>query len=308
MSTTGDMLFPLIPLRRSRALEVAGRASRHRGAGDEIASSRPYRRGDAIRSVDWAASARLSTARGRDEFVVRDHFAEDVIRVVVVVDRSPSMALFPEALPWLHKPAVVRDAAAMIVASGVAAGALVGFAEVGEQGPRLDRPGRDRMLPDAAVRRVLSGEANGPADSLDQAFALLVGNRSTDLPPGTFVFVLSDFLPAPSATTLRTLVAMGWDVVPVVVQDPVWEGSFPDISGVTVPVAGPAGGSTLLRLSRKEAQARRRGNELRATELGTTLREIGVDVVSLTTGDRAGMHSAFLAWAARRDTRARRYR
>ena len=52
-------------------------------------------------SIDWAASARLSTARGTDEFVVRDHFAEDAVRVVVVVDRSPSMALFPRWLPWL---------------------------------------------------------------------------------------------------------------------------------------------------------------------------------------------------------------
>ena len=82
----------------ARSTSPAARAAA--GArGDEIASSRPYRRGDAIRLIDWAASARLSTARGSDEFVVRDHFAEDAVRVVVVADRSPSMALFPARCP-----------------------------------------------------------------------------------------------------------------------------------------------------------------------------------------------------------------
>ena len=101
MTASGDLVFPLIPSRRGGALDVAGRSSRRRGSGDEVASSRPYRRGDPLRTIDWAASARLSTARGTDEFVVRDHFAEDAVRVVIVADRSRSMALFPSPLPWL---------------------------------------------------------------------------------------------------------------------------------------------------------------------------------------------------------------
>ena len=103
-----DLAFPLIPLRRGAGLEVVGRASRRRGTGSEIASTRTYRRGDAIRLVDWAASARLSTARGTDEFIVRDHYAEDAVRVMVVFDRSPSMALCPDGFPWLHKRDAVR--------------------------------------------------------------------------------------------------------------------------------------------------------------------------------------------------------
>jgi uncharacterized protein (DUF58 family) len=309
MRATAELVFPLIPLRRSRALEVAGRASRHRGTGDEIASSRAYRRGDAIRSVDWAASARLSTARGRDEFVVRDHFAEDVIRVVVVIDRSPSMALFPEGLPWLRKPAAVREAAAMIVASGVVASALIGFAESGSQGLRLDWPARDRTLRAAVVRHALDGEMTGPDDSLDQALSLLLANRSGRLPAGTFVFVVSDYLPTSSLPLLRAAVETGWDLIPVVVQDPVWERSFPDISGVTVPLsAADGGGAALVRLSRKEARARRDANEIRTLELDAAFREIGLDAVSVATSDRSAIHSAFLAWAARRGTRLRRHR
>ena len=55
-------------------------------------------------------------------------------------------------------------------------------------------------------------------------------------PPGSFVFVLSDFLDAPSRETWLTAVEHLWDVVPVVIQDPTWEQSFPDVSGIVVPL------------------------------------------------------------------------
>ena len=155
-------------------LDIAGNPSRRRGSGNEIASSRPYRRGDAIRLIDWAASARLSTARGTDEFVVRDHFAEDAVRIVVVADRSPSMALFPDWLPWLDKPAAVHEALRMIIASGAAANALIGSAAVGGLAPDLVPLRRDRAQWRAIEQRLSDGsEANGPPDSLDQALELL---------------------------------------------------------------------------------------------------------------------------------------
>ena len=50
-------------------------------------------------------SARLS-----DDFIVREHFSEESPRVVLVVDRRPSMSLYPIEFPWLHKPAVVSTA------------------------------------------------------------------------------------------------------------------------------------------------------------------------------------------------------
>ena len=43
--------------------------------------------------MDWAASARLSAARGTDEFIVRERFADEAPRVVVLVDRRPSMGI-----------------------------------------------------------------------------------------------------------------------------------------------------------------------------------------------------------------------
>jgi uncharacterized protein (DUF58 family) len=297
MTHGADLVFPLIPSRRGHALDVAGSPSRRRGTGNEIASSRPYRRGDAIRLVDWAASARLSTARGVDEFVVRDHFADDAVRVIVVADRSPSMALFPEWLPWLHKPAAVHEALRMIIASGAAVNALFGSAAVGGPAPSILPLRRGRAQWRAIEEHLSEGTAAGPPASLDLALESLA-RTGRSVPAGTFVFVLSDFLPLPSRDLLTDALAAGWDVVPVVVQDPIWERSFPDVSGVTLPLADPDGGAlSLVRLSRREAMARRELNERRADDTDEALREIELDPVRITSSDPGAVHAAFLAWA-----------
>jgi uncharacterized protein (DUF58 family) len=67
--------FPLLSRRRGTGLIGGTRRSVHRGGGFEIVSSRPYRRGDNVRAIDWKASARMSSARLSDEFIVREHFA-----------------------------------------------------------------------------------------------------------------------------------------------------------------------------------------------------------------------------------------
>jgi len=305
MTGSGELVFPLIPSRRGGALDIAGRNSRRRGSGDEVASSRPYRRGDPIRNVDWAASARLSTARGTDEFVVREHFAEDAVRVVVVADRSRSMALFPGRLPWLDKQAAVREASRMILQSGVRTNALLAFSAVAGQGLFSLPARRDRAHARVIEQYLGSGVADGPADSLDRALELLSRSAGTVL-PGAFVFVLSDFLPPPTAARLHDALAGGWDVVPVVVQDPVWERSFPDVSGVTLPLSDPDDGRPLLvRLSRREALERRALNERRTVRLHESLLGLGLDHVTITSSDRAAMHRAFLQWADGRQARTR---
>ena len=299
-----DLVFPLIPARRGGALDVAGRRSRRRGTGDEVASSRPYRRGDSVRQIDWAASARLSTARGSDEFVVRDSFAEDAVRIVIVLDRSPSMGLFPAWLPWLDKQAAVAEAGRMILAGGAAANALVGFAAVGGGGRPLVAARRDPAQARAIERMLSTGEPDGPPDSLDQALGILAHRAGTVL-PGTFVFVVSDFLPPPAPARLHDAVSAGWDVVPVVVQDPVWEGSFPDVSGVTLPLADPADAKTaLVRLSRREVDERREANERRAGRLRDALVELELDPVSIGSSEPEAVHGSFLRWAERRRERA----
>jgi uncharacterized protein (DUF58 family) len=303
-----ELIFPLIPARRSGQLEIAGRTSRRRGSGNEIAGSRPYRRGDTMKLVDWRASARLSTARARDEFVVRDRLAEDAVRVMVIVDRSPSMSLFPEELPWLHKPGVVLEAGRMILASSAAAHALVGYAEHAAGGLVLEHPRRNRALSGQIALQLAGRGGGGPPDSLGRTLEAL--SRSTqDVPAGTFVFVLSDFLRPPNRTAWQGVVASGWDVIPVIVQDPCWEQSFPDVAGTVLPLVDPASGAlSLVRLRRKEAQARRAANELRLRALGDAFFALGVDPVTLSHPDRRSIHAAFLSWAKQRSAWTRRAR
>jgi len=82
-----------------------------RGRGSEPVATRPYRSGDSMRTIDWAASARLSAAHGDDRFIVREYRAEEAPRVVVVQDLRPEMGLYAPELPWLHKPGAVAAAA-----------------------------------------------------------------------------------------------------------------------------------------------------------------------------------------------------
>src|SRR6266571_3446279 len=97
-----------------------------RGTGSDVAGARPYRRGDDARAIDWNASARLSSAHGADEFVVREYFAEDAPRVVLLCDRRPAMGLFPRPLPWLSKPDALRNAFELVGEATAAVRGLLG--------------------------------------------------------------------------------------------------------------------------------------------------------------------------------------
>ena len=111
--------FPLVPRRRFVGVSFGRRRSLRRGQGDEVVGSRPYRPGDHVAWIDWAASARLSAARGTDEFVVREYLAQEAPRAAILVDRRPSLGLFGPESPWLDKPAAVLSAAEAIAASAV---------------------------------------------------------------------------------------------------------------------------------------------------------------------------------------------
>src|SRR5438874_2629969 len=110
-------VFPLRPRRRVRGRPFGSMPSARRGGCFDPVSSRLYRPGDDLRRIDRHASARLSAAHDSDELVVREHYAEEAAKVVLLVDPAPTMALFPEPLPWLHKPAAVQAAAAVIGAA-----------------------------------------------------------------------------------------------------------------------------------------------------------------------------------------------
>ena len=151
MSTT-EVTFPLPPRRRFAGLPFGAMTSVRRGAGSDVAGSRPYRPGDDARSVDWNASARLSSAHGTDEFIVREYLAEEAPRVIVVSDRRPAMQLFPRPLPWLDKPEAMRQAATLVVEATLAARGFFGYLDLRRDEPQWIAPRTHHELPEAASR------------------------------------------------------------------------------------------------------------------------------------------------------------
>jgi uncharacterized protein (DUF58 family) len=287
--------FPLIPQRRVVGLFFGAMRSARRGVGSDVASSRPYQPGDDVDTIDWNASARLSAARDSDEFIVREHYAEQAPRVIVVCDRRPSMSYFPQSTPWLCKPEALREVTKLIFDSALAARGFTGYLDHADGEP-FWQPPRSQLRLELAEREAY----RAPDDTIAQALRHLARHRRA-APAGTFVFVLSDFLVAPSRRTWLHAIAERWDIVPVVLQDPRWEQSFPDVAGIALGLSDPATGRTrYVRLSRREASARREANEARWRDLLASFRHLALDPVVVESSNRADMLGSFLAWAERR--------
>src|SRR5688572_6192695 len=137
--------FPLVPRRPLLGMSYAAIPSARRGVGTDIAGSRAYRPGDNVDNIDWAASARLSSASGLDEFVVRERFADEAPWVVVLADRRPSMALYGAPFPWLRKWEALEHAVDIVLRSALAARSLPAYLDYadGEEYWRAPRARRD---------------------------------------------------------------------------------------------------------------------------------------------------------------------
>lgn len=297
--------FPLVPRRRRVVgLPFGDLPSRRRGAGGDVIGTRPYEAGDPVSTIDWFATARLSAASGQDEFIVRDRSTDEAPRVVLLADRRPAMGVFPPSLPWLEKPQAAVEAATAIATSAAAARSDVASLDLAGGGaPYWLPPGRRDRVWLVADRLGEETPFDAPDDNLQQAFTLLAGMRS-DLPPGTFVFVLSDFLVSPPDVSWVEALAHGWDVVPVVIRDPVWEQSFPPVGGVGVPVMDPRSGRvSLVRLTVREAARRRAANEERQRLLLADFAALGLDPVVLGTSEPDAIDRAFISWAELRKQR-----
>ena len=138
----------------------------------------------------------------------------------------------------------------LIGESARAARSLTGYLDHADGEPywRPPRSERSRRAGHAS-----SGRSDAPADTVSRGLELL-GEHRRDLPTQAFVFVLSDFLVPPDERAWQRALEHRWELVPVVIQDPVWERTFPDVGGVTVPYADPAtGGVVPVYLTRAEA-------------------------------------------------------
>jgi len=309
-ASTPDAI-PLYPRRRLVGTASGGATSVRRGGRSDVASSRPYRPGDHFRTIDWRASARLSSARGSDAFIVRERHADEMPAVVLVVDRRPEMALYPPELPWLRKPDAVRVAADILVVSATNQRSLVAYLDFATHAAE-SAAGTPHWVPPRAQANVwarglreriaddLAQPFDAPEDDLQLALEFLATRRSA-VPIGSFVFVLSDFIaPVPSDTWAQTS-GYGWDVVPVIVQDPVWEQSFPEIGGVLVTMADAHDGAARqVRLRPREVAERRRAHEARLVGIRAGFERLGLDSVLVGSADPTAVHASLLAWAQTR--------
>ena len=297
------LTFPLVPRRRLIGLSFGTMKSLRRGSGTDVAGSRPYRPGDDIDSIDWAASARLSTAKGADEFVVRERFAEEAPKVVIVCDRRPEMSAYAPPLPWLDKPRAMRTVVELVLASAGAAGGFVGYLDFADGEAHWRQPKGERKLIEIRDERLWSSEYAGPPDWLERSIDHLASHTRA-VTPGTFVFVLSDFIPQPPPGLWLTAIERRWDLVPVVIQDPTWEQSFPDVDGIVLPLRDPRTGTlTSARLRRREVQARRDANRERLKSLLSDFRSLDIDPLLVSSYEHSDVLAEFLTWVELRRSR-----
>ncbi len=260
--------------------------------------------GDPFRSIDWSASAKLSAARDADNFVLREHYADEAPRVVVVADRRPEMQLFPPGLPWLRKGEALRAAVELIRASTIEAHGFLGYLDYGDgEGEPFWLPPQSQSLWEYLDREEDGAPFQAPTSTIEDAFEFLLAHPRS-VPAGTFLFVLSDFLaPPPIETWIRAL-EHRWDVIPVVLQDPLWERSFPPVDGFVLDVADVEGRSHEVHLTRGETRARTQAHETRWAELLESFERASLEPVLVESSDESDLLRAFLRWAELRQSGA----
>jgi hypothetical protein len=286
-------VFPLIPRRRVIGLAFGGVRSVRRGIGSDVASTREYRPGDDVGWMDWAASAKLSAARGDDHFIVRERFADEAPRVVVLCDRRPSMSIPSSTFRTLDKPRAILAALDLIGTSAHAARSLTGYLDYALDEPYWRPPRSERLADPATFERPF-----GAADDTVSRGLYFLGEHRRDLPTQAFVFVLSDFVVPPDLDAWQRALEHQWELVPVVVQDPVWERTFPDVGGVTIPYARPGSGRVVpVYVTEREAARLREEHEERWDGLVRAFRSLGIEPVQAHSHEHADLLASFLRWA-----------
>jgi uncharacterized protein (DUF58 family) len=285
------VVFPF-PARRRIAGALLGEAtSVRRGESADIAGSRAYVPGDDPRAIDWAGSARLTAARGREQFLVREFHAEQTPVAAIVCDRSPSMsAAPPPGTPFLSKPQTLARVAALVADSALAARSAFGFFEFRDDTPFFSPPGARgaRTLLDQWTQ----APGRGGGRSVEQLLHALAAERA-QLPAGTLVFVLSDFRRTPSDVVWPLVLDAGWELVPVVIQDPAWEQSFPpEAAGLVLEQDdGP------VRIGTSDAVRLKGEHECRIGEIAAWSARRGFDAVIPQGYEPPELVAAFRTWA-----------
>ena len=259
MSRSQDIpVFPLIPRKRVPFGVAFGRfISQRRGVGYDYRGPRHWEPGDDMHQLDHKTTMRQSAFKQSFDPWIREHHADVSLRAVVIVDRSPRMQRYPIWSPWLKKPEAIVRVGSVVVASAKHAGAFVGYLDFADwakdQEPFWRPPNQETEAAKIIEKYLPHKHFTAPNTTLNDAFLFLLG-LSRDLPQESFVFVLSDFLAIPDRELFQEVVNR-WDTIPVVIQDPVLEASFPVWKEGIMPIPAFLPGSPkTARGSRKQRQ------------------------------------------------------
>ena len=205
---------------------------------------------------------------------------------MIVCDRRPEMSSSARRCRGSTSRRPCARVVELILASAGAAGGFVGYLDYADGEPHWRQPKGERKLIEIRDERLWSSEYGGPPDWLERSIDHLAAHPRA-VTPGTFVFVLSDFIPPPSKEMWLTAIEHRWDIVPVVIQDPTWEQSFPDVSGIVVRCATRARAGSSVRLRAKEAARARSQRGAPAWSLLETFRSLDIDPVVVSSSDPA---------------------
>ena len=170
----------LSPRRPAAPLAAGRHRTLARGFSREFSQHRPYAPGDEARAIDWKAYARL------DRWYVREHRAEDRVRLTVLLDATGSMAFSGGGRP--AKFDVARRAAAALAWLTLGQGDEAGLLPVGGAG--ADVPARAGAPHLAALDAALDGLACAPETDL----AAALESAAARLGPRSAAVVISDLL------------------------------------------------------------------------------------------------------------------
>ena len=202
--------LPLRARRLADALGAGGHKSRRKGSSIEFADYRDYQLGDEPRRVDWRLYART------DRLHIRETHEETPLRLVLLLDVSPSMAYAsrPGALSKLDYARMLLGAVALLarrqrdsVGLGLLAGDLVKW-----------QPPSANPLRRQSLWSLLDSPASGETTNLPAAL-----HQALDLAPRRCLFVVaSDFYEDAGhlAPALRRLRYERHDLLALHVADP----------------------------------------------------------------------------------------
>ena len=260
-------------------------------------------------SMDWHASAKLSSARGTRRVRrprARGRGAAGGARL-----RPPSVdGVFGAPLPWLSKPAAFAAVVDAIVVSAVAARGDVGTLDERrrQRAPVLAAAARGPWPLWRSTERVRETGFDAPADNLEQASRPPPPDARRD-PAGELRLRR---LGLPRDAAARGAGSRGRPPLgrrPGRDPGPGLGAELPGAARRRRPVRDPATGRVLdTRLRRGEARERRLAHEARLEELLDDFVRIGLEPVVIGTSDPVEIDHELLAWADRRRRAGRRRR